>query len=445
MKEHVVIIGGGFGGLNAARALKDAPVNVTLIDRRNHHLFQPLLYQVATGELSAADIASPLRGLLKNQANTRVLLGEVTDFDVANRKVILRDGPIRYDTLIVAAGAGNHYFGNEQWQQWAPSLKTVEDAVDIRRRILMAFEAAERVSDPETVRSWLTFVVVGGGPTGVELAGALAEIAHETLKNEFRHINPSDARIVLVQSGERILPPYHADLSAGAAKSLSRLGVEVVTGGRVSDVGPEHVTVAFGDQSEIIPTHTVLWAAGVKASPLGSALAKATGAPLDRGGRVEVEPDLTVPGHPEIFVIGDLANFAHDGGKPLPGVAQVAIQQGRYVGDLVKRRLRGKATPAFHYRDRGNLATIGRNAAVAEIGRLRLTGWLAWALWLIVHLMYHTGVENRVLVAVQWLWNYVRQGRSALLITESQQPRPARHLQISPMLATDTGTWPIVR
>jgi NADH dehydrogenase len=248
-----------------------------------------------------------------------------------------------------------------------------------------------------------------------------------------------------VQSGERILPPYHPNLSARAAESLNRLGVEVTTGGRVTDVGSDHVTVAFGDQSEIIPTHTVLWAAGVKASPLGSALAQATGAPLDRSGRVEVEADLTVPGHPEIFVLGDLASFTHDGGTPLPGVAQVAIQQGRYVGELVQRRLRGQAMPAFHYRDLGNMATIGRNAAVAEIGRLRLTGFLAWVIWLIIHLMHHTGVENRVLVAVQWVWNYVKKDRSALLITEREQPQPTPPAPIHPRLATDSGTWPLVR
>src|SRR5690606_93345 len=331
MRERVVIIGGGFGGLYAAHRLKDAPVNITLIDRRNHHLFQPLLYQVATGALSPADIATPLRRLLKNQQNARVLLGEVVDFDVVNKQVILRDGTIRYDKLIVAAGSGKHYFGNDQWEAVAPGLKTIEDATEIRRRVLSAFEAAERANDPAEVQSWLTFVVIGGGPTGVEMAGALAEVARETLRNEFRNINPVDARIVLVQSGDRVLPTYHPDLSARAAASLERLGVEVLTGRRVTDVEPAGVTISSGDQQQFIAARTVLWTAGVQASPLGQALAKAAGAQTDRGGRVIVEPDLSVPGHPDIFVVGDLAHYAHQTGQPLPGVAQVAIQQGRYV------------------------------------------------------------------------------------------------------------------
>jgi len=444
MRERVVIIGGGFGGLYAAHRLKDAPVNITLIDRRNHHLFQPLLYQVATGALSPADIATPLRRLLKNQQNARVLLGEVVDFDVVNKQVILRDGTIRYDKLIVAAGSGKHYFGNDQWEAVAPGLKTIEDATEIRRRVLSAFEAAERANDPAEVQSWLTFVVIGGGPTGVEMAGALAEVARETLRNEFRNINPVDARIVLVQSGDRVLPTYHPDLSARAAASLERLGVEVLTGRRVTDVEPAGVTISSGDQQQFIAARTVLWTAGVQASPLGQALAKAAGAQTDRGGRVIVEPDLSVPGHPDIFVVGDLAHYAHQTGQPLPGVAQVAIQQGRYVAELLKRQQRGQNLPPFRYRDPGNLATIGRGAAVAEIGRLRLFGWLAWPIWLVVHLMYQMDHENRVLVLVQWLWNYFTKGRSALLITERDQPAFNRRPAVSARLATDTGTFPRV-
>ena len=419
-RERVVIIGGGFGGLAAARRLKDAPVDVTLIDRRNHHLFQPLLYQVATGELSPADIASPLRHLLKDQANTRVVLAEVTGFDVARQQVILRNGTVPYDTLIVAAGTGNHYFGNDHWGQWAPSLKTVEDAIEIRRRIIAAFEAAEVARDPDAVRAWLTFVIVGGGPTGVEMAGALAEIARETLRHSFRNINPSDARILLVQSGDRLLPTYPPDLSAKAQDTLEKRGVEIVTGARVTDLGPQGAVVAHDGQDEAIAARTVLWTAGVKASPLGQALADATGAPLDRGGRVQVQPDLSVPGHPEIFVIGDLAHFAHQGDKPLPGVAQVAIQQGQYVGELVKRRQRGRRMPDFRYHDKGNIAVIARGAAVAEVGRFRFGGWFAWQLWAYIHLVHQMELENRLLVLVQWVWNFFTRNRSALLITNRQ-------------------------
>ena len=443
-KQHVVIIGGGFGGLYAARRLKDAPVEVTLIDRRNHHLFQPLLYQVATGELSPADIASPLRQLLKDQANTRVLLAEVTGFDVANRQVILRNGTVSYDTLIVAAGTGNHYFGNDHWGQWAPSLKTVEDATEIRRRIIAAFEAAEVARDPAAVRAWLTFVIVGGGPTGVEMAGALAEIARESLRRAFRNINPSDARIVLVQSGDRLLPTYPPELSAKAQATLEWRGVEIVTGARVTDLGPQGVTVSHAGGDDAIPARTVLWTAGVKASPLGAALAEATGAPLDRGGRVQVEPDLSVPGHPEIFVIGDLAHFAHQGDGPLPGVAQVAIQQGQYVGELIRRRQRGKSMPAFHYRDKGNIAVIARGAAVAEVGRFRFGGWLAWQLWAYIHLVHQMEIENRLLVLVQWLWNFFTRSRSALLITNRQESGlTSATLDSAPgRWIYDTGIWP---
>ncbi len=445
MDQRIVIIGGGFGGLYAARRLKNAPVEVTLIDRRNHHLFQPLLYQVATGELSPADIATPLRSLLKNQRNARVLLGEVIDFDVVNKQVILRDGAVSYDKLIVAAGSGKNYFGNDHWMARAPGLKTVEDATEIRRRILTAFEAAERTTDPEKVRAWLTFVIIGGGPTGVEMAGALAEIARETLRDEFHSINPSDARIILVQSGERILPTYSPDLSARAAAALERLGVEVLTGLRVTEVQERGVTVSSGEGEQYIAARTILWTAGVQASPLGNRLAEATGAAVDRGGRVIVDPDLSVPGHPDIFVIGDLAHYVHQTGEPLPGVAQVAIQQGRYVGDLFQRRLAGKRVSPFHYRDPGNLATIGRGMAVAELGRVRLAGWLAWQIWLFIHLMYQIDVESRVLVFIQWLWNFLTRRRSALLITDRDQPATSFQTQPGLKLITNSGTFLRVR
>ncbi|HZT79669.1 MAG TPA: NAD(P)/FAD-dependent oxidoreductase, partial [Gemmataceae bacterium] len=376
--NHVVIVGGGFGGLYAARSLRRAPVRVTLIDRRNFHLFQPLLYQVATGGLSPANIAAPLRAVLKRQKNAEVLLGEVLDIDTANRRVILRDREVPYDTLIVAAGARHHYFGHPEWEPLAPGLKTVEDATEIRRRILKAFEEAEREPDLEKRRPWLTFVVVGGGPTGVEMAGALGELAHHTLRNNFRHINPASAVILLIEGTDRVLPTYAPKLSAKAAKALARLGVTVRTNHMVTAVEPGAVDVKGGGVSERILARTVLWAAGVDASPLARVLANATGAPLDRSGRVLVQPDCTLPGHPEIFVIGDMANFPHQGGKPLPGVAPVAMQQGEHVARLIERRLKGGSLPPFHYKDYGSMATIGRSAAVAELGSLRFNGWLAW-------------------------------------------------------------------
>jgi NADH dehydrogenase len=444
-QPHIVIIGGGFAGLNTVRRLRRSPVQITLIDRRNHHLFQPLLYQVATGELSPADIASPLRRLLKGQRNARVLLGEVADFDIANKRVILHDGTVSYDKLIVAAGSGKNYFGNDQWMAHAPGLKTVEDATEIRRRILTAFEAAERTGDPNRMRAWLTFVVIGGGPTGVEMAGALAEIARETLRDEFHSINPSDARIILVQSRSQILPTYSPELSAKASAALEKLGVEVRTGRRVTDVQERGVTVSSGDEQEFVSARTILWTAGVKASPLGKALAEATGAEVDRGGRVIVSRDLSVPGYPDIFVIGDLGHFAHQTGAPLPGVAQVAIQQGRYVGDLIQRQLAGKQAPPFRYRDRGDLATIGRGKAVADLRRIRLSGWLAWEIWLYIHLMYQIDIENRVLVFIQWLWNFVTRRRSALLITDRDQQATAPQELAALKLITSTGTYRAVR
>jgi NADH dehydrogenase len=421
--HRVVIVGGGFGGLYTAQALGKARLQVTVLDRRNFHLFQPLLYQVACGELSPANIAAPLRAVLKRQKNTRVLLAEVTGFDLSRRLVLLGEGgPVPYDSLVVAAGARHHYFGHPEWEQYAPGLKTVEDATDMRRRILFAFEAAERTADPERRRAWLTFVVVGGGPTGVELAGAIAEVAHHTLRGNFRAIDPGTARIVLLEMADRILGTYPPVLSARAARALARLGVTVRTGAAVTYVCPHSVRVRAGGKEEEVPACTVLWAAGVDASPLARALAEATGAQLDRSGRVLVEKDLTLPGHPEVFVIGDMASFPHQTGKPLPGVAPVAMQQARYVAGLIQRRLNGQAPLPFHYRDKGSLATIGRAKAVADLGWLRLSGYPAWWAWLLIHILYLISFDNRVLVVFQWAWNYFTGNRSARLITGKDPP-----------------------
>ena len=415
--HHVVIIGGGFGGLYAAKALRAAPVHLTLLDRRNFHLFQPLLYQVATGGLSPGEIASPLRFVLRRSKNTEVLLAEVLDLDTTNRRVILRDGQAGYDTLIVATGAGHSYFSHDDWEPLAPALKTIEDATEIRRRILLAFEKAEREPDPDLRRAWLTFVVVGAGPTGVELAGALGEIANDTLRHDFRHIDPAEARILLVEGSDRVLPPYPPDLSAKAEQALVRLGVRSLTGAIVTGIDETGVTVRHGPEEQHIPARTVLWAAGVQASPLGRVLAERAGAKLDRAGRVIVEPDLTIAGHPEILVIGDLANFSHQTGNPLPGVAPVAMQEGRYAARLVRRRLAGKTVGPFHYWDKGSLATIGRAAAVADFGRIHIAGYFAWLTWLFVHLMYLVGFDNRLLVFIKWAYNYFTRNRGARLIT----------------------------
>lgn len=423
-RSRVVIIGGGFGGLYLAKSLKRAAVDITLVDRRNFHLFQPLLYQVATGGLSPANIAAPLRSILQRQKNTRVLLGEVVGFELERNIVKLADGELPFDTLVVAAGAANSYFGKDEWQPLAPGLKTLEDAMEIRRRILIAFEAAERESDRARVREWLTFVVVGGGPTGVELAGALAEIARHTLRNEFRAINPADATIVLVEGSERVLGTYPPELSAKARHSLERLGVTVRCNCRVSGITAEHVSLTTPTGPEEIRTKTVLWGAGVKASPLGKALADATGCELDRAGRVIVKQDCSVPSavvgnHANIFVIGDLAAMKDQNGQPLPGTAPVAMQQGRFVAGLIARRAEGRAeqNAVFQYVDKGSLATIGRASAVADIGHMRLSGFLAWITWLLVHILFLVEFQNRVLVMMQWAWNYFTWDRAARLIT----------------------------
>ncbi len=420
-RHRVAIIGGGFGGLYAAQRLRRADVDVTLIDRRNFHLFQPLLYQVATGGLSPANITAPLRGVLRRQRNTRVMLGEATGFDVERRRVLLRDGEVAYDTLIVATGVVNNYFGNDAWSAHAPGLKTVEDATEIRRRVLGAFEAAERATDSDSVHALLTFAIIGAGPTGVELAGAIAEIARHTLRHDFRRINPEDAQILLLDAADRVLPGYPEDLSQRATESLARLGVRVYTGVWVSEITDDSVYVRHGDVEERIPAHTTLWAAGTAASSLGAALAAATGAETDRMGRLRVGADLTLPGHPEILVIGDLAHVRDEHGAPLTGVAPVAIQQGKYAARLISDRMRGRLTPAFRYVDRGTMATIGRSHAVADLGWIRFSGWLAWVAWLFIHLLYLVEFQNRLLVLVQWAWYYVTWNRAARLITDAPQ------------------------
>lgn len=424
-QHRVVILGGGFGGLYAAKALRSDDFAVTVVDRRNFHLFQPLLYQVATGGLSPGDIASPLRAVLRRQRNANVILAEATDLDADNRELVLNDGRLPYDSLVVAAGARNHYFGNDHWRESAPGLKSIEDATEMRKRVLGAFEAADRESDPEARRAWLTFVVVGAGPTGVELAGALGEIANDTLKDDFRSMRPEESSIIILDGAPRVLPGYPEDLSDRAERDLIRLSVRARTGVKVTGIDDYGVDIETANGRERIPARTVLWAAGVAASPFGEVVARRTGAAIDRRGRVMVEPDLTVPGHPEIFVIGDLACVNGKDGKPLPGVAPVAMQQGRYVARTLLNRLRDQPAAPFRYRDRGALATIGRARAVADIGPLRFGGWLAWITWLFVHLMYLVGFQNRVLVFVQWAFHYFTFNRGARLIAPGTGRRNA--------------------
>lgn len=428
--HQVVIVGGGFGGLYAAKALRRAPVQVALVDKRNFHLFQPLLYQVATGALSPADIASPIRAVLETNKNAKVLLSEVVDIDPKQQKLMLRgEGDLSYDTLIVATGVSHHYFGNDQWQDMAPGLKTVEDALEIRRRIFTAFEAAEKETDLEKRRAWLTFVIVGGGPTGVELAGAIAELAYNTLREEFRHIDTAAAKVLLLEGMERILPPYPPELSAEAEASLAKLGVTTRTKAMVVDIVDNIVSVRQGDSLEKIPARTILWAAGVKASAMGRVLADRASANLDRAGRVIVEPDLSLPGYANIFVIGDLANFSHQNRQPLPGIAPVAMQQGEYAAKLIQKRLAGDTLPPFRYADAGSLAVIGRNAAVVNLNFARFSGFFAWLVWVFVHIYYLVEFDNKLVVMIQWAWNYFTRKSGARLITDTvlQQKIEANH------------------
>ncbi|WP_298907260.1 NAD(P)/FAD-dependent oxidoreductase [uncultured Nostoc sp.] len=415
--HQVVIVGGGFGGLYAAKGLNTANVNVTLIDKRNFHLFQPLLYQVATGTLSPSDISAPLRSVFKKSKNTKVLLGEVNNIDPKAQQVFLGDEVVPYDTLIVATGANHSYFGKENWEKVAPGLKSVEDAIEMRRRIFGAFEAAEKETNPEIRRAFLTFVIVGGGPTGVELAGAIAELAHKTLKEDFRSINTSETKILLLQGGPRILPHIAPELSKSAAVALQKLGVELHTHTRVTNIEGDIVTFKKGNEFTEITSKTILWAAGVQGSPMGKVLAESTGVECDYSGRVIVEPDLSIEGYDNIFVIGDLANFTHQDSKVLPGVAPVAKQQGEYVGKLIQRRLKGHTLPQFHYNDVGSLAMIGQNLAVVDLGFIKLTGFLAWAFWLLVHIYFLIEFDTKLLVVFQWAWNYITRNRRSRLIT----------------------------
>lgn len=406
---HILIVGGGFAGLWAARALARAPVRITLLDRGNHHLFQPLLYQVATAGLSSPDIAAPLRHILRGQKNVTVLMGEATGIDAAQRRVLLADGDaIGYDFLLLASGATHAYFGHDDWAAHAPGLKTLDDALLIRRRILSAFERAEASVDEAERRALLTFAIVGGGPTGVELAGTLAEIARHTLKREFRRIDPRHTRVLLLEAGPRVLSTFPESLSAKAQRQLERLGVEVRTGSAVTRIDADGVTLG----EERIPTRTVLWAAGVAASPL----ARSLGVPLDRAGRVAVEPDLSVPGSPEIFVAGDLATLKRADGRPVPGVAPAAKQMGNHVAATIRDRLAGRASRPFRYRDWGNLATIGRRAAIVDLGKLRFSGFLAWSFWLVAHIFFLIGFRNRIVVLLDWAVAYWTHQRNARII-----------------------------
>jgi NADH dehydrogenase len=428
-RHRVVIVGGGFGGLQAALKLRRAPVDVTLIDRRNFHLFQPLTYQVATGALSPGEIAYPLRAIFKHDRNVSVLMAEATDVDLDARELRLGsvDGvpaptSVPYDTLIVAGGSRYSFFGHDEWSEYAEEVKSLESALVARARILSAFEAAEMEPDPQRRAGWLTFVVVGAGPTGVEVAGQIAELARDTLSRDFRSVNPRAGRVVLIEASDRVLTSFPPSLSAKAARSLERIGVSLLLGATVVGVDDGGVTVRdSAGESERIPARTVIWAAGVTASPLARKLAERSGAELDRAGRVTVEPDLTLAGHPEVFALGDMVRVRGNDGVPrvLPGIAPAAMQEGRYAAEVVRDRLRGRQAPPFRYRDKGNLATIGRAAAVADIRGLRLSGFIAWITWLLVHIWYLVGFQNRVIVFIRWSVSFATHGRGARLITET--------------------------
>jgi len=445
-KHRVVVVGGGFGGLRTVQNLNKVDVDVTLIDRRNFHLFQPLLYQVATGSLSPANIASPLRAIVKKQKNVRVILDEVTGLDVPGKAVLLGEQRVPYDTLVLATGSHHHYFGHPEWERYAPGLKTIEDATEIRRRILTAFEDAECETDPLLRTGKLTFVIVGGGPTGVEMAGSIGDLSRTTLSKDFRNIDPTTAKIILIEGSTRVLPTFPESLSASALKALNRMGVEVILDAHVIDIRADHVLYKpDGGQGEPkkIETHTVVWAAGVKASPLGKMIADATGAQSDRAGRVIVQPDLTIPNHPNIFVIGDLAAAKFPDGKTqLPGVAPVAMQQGKYVARVIWKRLVGRGFESFRYWDKGSMATIGRAAAVVDLYWLRFSGFIAWTAWLFIHVMYLIAFQNRLQVMGQWAWSYFTRNRAARLITKtfSEQLLEEKSLNVDTRL---TPTPPI--
>jgi NADH dehydrogenase len=429
-RPRVVVVGGGFAGLQTVRKLRGAAVDVTLVDRQNFHLFQPLVYQVATGALSAAEVAAPLRAVLKRQANVRVVLAEVSGFDLDRRQVVLdrlpngaRGERLEYDTLVVAGGSRYSYFGHDDWRARAPELKSLAGALDIRNRILTAFEAAEVEPDEERRRNWLTFVVVGGGPTGVEMAGQIAELARESLRRDFRQVDTRSARVLLVETADRILTGFPPSLSRKAERALERLGVTPLVGHTVVDVGSASVAIrSASDEVEDVGAHTVIWAAGVAASPLAAALASAGGSQVDRAGRLTVTADLTLPDRPEVFAIGDMVRIVQSDGTivALPGVAPVAMQEGRYVARVIRDRLSGRATKEFRYVDKGNLATIGRSKAVADVKGIRLAGFPAWVTWLVVHLFYLIGFQNRLLVVTRWIFSFLTHGRGARLISDSK-------------------------
>ena len=418
-RSKVIIVGGGFGGLHAAQAMKSAPVDVTLIDRRNYHLFQPLLYQVATGSLSPGEIAAPLRSVLSHQENTRVLLGTVIDIDPSARHVVLEDGAsLEYDSLIVASGSQSSYYGHEAWREWAPSLKSVEEATNVRHKILYAFEVAERMPDPAQRRAWLTFVIVGGGATGVELSGAIAEIARQTLKHDFRSIHPEEAQIILIDGAPRVLPTFPEDLSEKAAQLLGKLGVEIRTSLMVKDIDKEGVNIQAHDGVDRLEARTVIWAGSVAVGTWGKTLAKRTQAETNKAGQIKVGPNLTIAGYPDIYVVGDLALSIGVDGKPLPGVAQVAMQQGAYAAKAIVRKLQsGTDLPPFKYFDKGSLAVIGRWAAVADAFGVHLSGFPAWFVWAFIHLLYIVQFQSRILVLVQWALQDLTFSRGARLIT----------------------------
>lgn len=421
-EAKVVIVGGGFGGLYTAKALKQSSVQVTLIDKRNFHLFQPLLYQVATGGLSPSDIASPLRLILRQHKNVQVLLNSVVDLKPKDKQIILDDDKsISYDILILATGSTHHYFGNDQWENHAPGLSTVEDALEIRNRVFGAFEAAEKENDPIKRQAWLTFVIVGGGPTGVELAGAVAEIVNSSMKGNFNNFTPKDAKIILIEGLERVLPPYPTELSSKAEQELCNLGVKIHTQSMVTSISENNIVLRKGEKYEQITSHTILWAAGVKASSVGKKLAEKTGAQIDRAGRVIVEPDLSIIGFPDIFVIGDLSSFSHQNNKPLPGIAPVAMQQAKYVAKLIQKQLKGESLPSFVYKDYGSMAIIGKNKAVADFKFIKLSGFLAWFIWIWVHIYYLIEFDNKLVVLIQWIWNYFTQGRGSSVIIENNK------------------------
>jgi NADH:ubiquinone reductase (H+-translocating) len=415
-KHKVVIIGGGFAGLSAAKSFANSPVSVTIIDRQNYHLFQPLLYQVATGGLSPGDIACPIRDVVKKQKNTSVVMADVVDIDTKNNVLILNDDSLPYDSLIVASGVSNYWFGHDKWEEYAPGLKTVDDALVMRQKILFAFEAAEREDDFAKRQEWLTFVIVGGGPTGIELAGAIGEISRWTLRDDYRLINPGDSKILLIEAGDRILTAYSEQLSQRASQSLKRLGVTVLTNHRVVEIADGQLDLEHGGVRSSLRSHTILWAAGIKASSLGQAVTRHDSTLLEAMGRVKVDRDFRVAGIPNVFVVGDLAAYNQDG-QPLPGIAPVAMQQGRYVASVILAQLEGRSAKLFRYHDRGMMATIGRQAAVGKIFGFEVAGFIAWVLWILVHIAYLIGFENRFIVLAKWAFNYVTRNRGARLIT----------------------------